>query len=272
MTTTLTNDHQRARIFLESNRLRHLAHLKFLNYYGTALDCFYSETEAETGILLSHPVSLIAWDHTLYPEVNWVLLPVASGEKAAQRLLDHVESLSHIRGKLLVKFCDPLTKQFFSDSFDLHHARTLISFTTSQFQAPASVWDNVKVARQADDAQVALYLENGYTRAELERYFADGAQSFTIYEQGQAVCSCLAYRNFDTVWEIGALHTLAQARRKGYARMVVSAALETLLADGQIARYVAENTNTASIRLAQSLGMQPCLHFEHYLTDTQPPT
>jgi ribosomal protein S18 acetylase RimI-like enzyme len=229
-------------------------------------------TGSEVGVLLSHPVSLISWDHTLYPDVDYVLLPVASGEKAAQRLLDHLLSHPNIRGKLLVKFCDPLTKQSFSQHFSLHHARTLTSYSISQFLAPVSVWETVMVATQPDDAQVALYLENRYSRDELERYFADGAQSFTIYEQGQAVCSCLAYRNFDMIWEIGALHTLAQARRKGYARMVVSVALETLLADGRIPRYVAENTNTASIRLAQSLGMQPFLNFEHYLTENQPPT
>jgi hypothetical protein len=48
MTTTLSNDYQRAHAFLELNRLRHLAHLKFLNYYGMAIDCFYAEPDQKS--------------------------------------------------------------------------------------------------------------------------------------------------------------------------------------------------------------------------------
>lgn len=260
------DDRQRAQAFLESNRLRHLVHLKYLYLYDHDLDTFYSEQGAEVGVLLSHPIRLLAWDQGLYPDVDRVYLPVASGQVAAQALVSH--ALSHFNGssKWLFKFCDSLTRDVFARSFSLQYARTLISFTTGKFQASESEWAQVVVSDQPDESRIALYRKNRYTQAEVEHYFADGARSFTIYEQGQAVCSCLAYRNFDTVWEIGALHTLESARRKGYARQVVSAALAQVLADGRIPRYVAETDNTASIRLAESLGMQPCLHLEHYLT------
>jgi GNAT superfamily N-acetyltransferase len=257
---------ERAKAFLESDRLGHLAHLKYLYLYGNRIDCFYSEYADSTGLLLSHPVTLMGWDAAVYPDADAVLLPVASDEAAAEALLNHTLSQFKPSAKLVLKFCDSWTRQLFAQAFVLHSTKTMISFTTDRFQAPVSLLDNVIVSDHFDEAQAALHFRNGYSQDELEQYFADGALSFTIYEGKQAVCSCLVYLNFDTVWEIGALHTLENARRKGYARQAVSAALVRVLADGYIPRYVAENHNMASIRLAESLGMRPCLHLEHCLT------
>jgi RimJ/RimL family protein N-acetyltransferase len=262
---------QQIKTFLETNRLRYLPLLKFLHYYSDDLNCFYSEHDGEIGMLLSHPISLIAWDQSIYPEVDHILMPVATGRTAARQLIEHSLSLIDTQRPNLFKFCDTATRNTFSRVLPLRLVRIMISFTTSDFEASPAAWEQVVVSGRPDDSGVYLYLQNRYTLEELERYFADGALSFTIYEGGQAVCSCLAYRNFDDVWEIGALHTLENARRKGYARQVVSAALARVLADGHIPRYVVEGHNTASLRLAESLGLQPCLTFEHYINHHLPP-
>jgi hypothetical protein len=41
-----------------------------------------------------------------------------------------------------------------------------------------------------------LFGQNGYSRAELERYFADGARWFAIERAGRAVAACFVFRNF----------------------------------------------------------------------------
>jgi ribosomal protein S18 acetylase RimI-like enzyme len=66
------------------------------------------------------------------------------------------------------------------------------------------------------------------------------------------------------VWEIGGVHTIPSARRRGLARRVVQTALATLLATGRTPRYQVEATNTASIQLAEALDLAVCLRFEHY--------
>jgi len=75
----------------------------------------------------------------------------------------------------------------------------------------------------------------------------------------------MAYPNFDLVWEVAGVHTHDRARRKGYARRVVRTALWHILREGHIPRYHVEGVNHASIHLAEGLGLQPCLHFTHYL-------
>jgi hypothetical protein len=37
-----------------------------------------------------------------------------------------------------------------------------------------------------------------------------------------------------------------------------------LLEQGKIPRYQVDETNIASVRLAESVGLRPCLRFEHY--------
>ena len=127
----------------------------------------------------------------------------------------------------------------------------------------------MEIVRELDDTHADLYARNGYTSSELEHYFADGAQSFSIYEGLQPVCSCFVFRNFGAVWEIAGLHTLENTRRKGYARQVVVATLDSLLKTGRVPRYQVESDNAASTQLAESLGLTCCLRFEHFLSPGQ---
>lgn len=253
--------------YLQSDRLRHLVHLKFLHLYPDAVHGIYEVINGETAILLNYPTRIATKDAESYPQAERVFLPVASGEAAAHYLIDVLRNTAPAH--YACKFCDPLTRDGFIPTFSFQYARTVISYTISAREFQHQPDASVRIVSTLDDAHVDLHGRNGYTRAELEHYYADGAQSFSLYEGSTPVCSCLVFRNFGDVWEVGGLHTLEGARRKGYARQVVIKALDTLLKTGRVPRYQVESSNKPSIQLAEALGLTCCLRFEHYLSPGQ---
>jgi GNAT superfamily N-acetyltransferase len=254
---------ERALTFLKTKPLQHLVHLKFLHLYGDHLECWCVNEGADTGVLLNYPPELVSWDSSAYSVASRVFMPAASNVAMAQKLCEAVIAQTNDY-PIVCKFCDTNTRQVFAQAFHLQPTQTVISYTTSLLNVPAAT-DDVVISHQLDERNLKLYLENGYSVDELKKYFAEGAMAFTLYEQDEPLCSCMIYQNFGDVWEIGGLNTVERARRKGYARQVVNAALKEILNRGWIPRYQAQETNLASLRLAESLGMTVCLRFEHYL-------
>ena len=251
----------RALAFLRADPLRYLLHLKYLHHYPAGVACRYLERDGAAGVLLSYPPDLITWDWQTYPQAAAICLPVAASVPVAAELCQAVAAL--VQGSAFVcKTCDPLTRAVFAREFPFQPVRAFISYTTAL--APAQPADPAVVVGQAvDERCAALYHCIHYSLAELSQFFADGARSFTIFDHDQPVCMCFIYRNFDDIWEIAGVRTVEAARRQGHARRVVTAALSAILARGGRPRYVTERTNTASIRLAESLGLTAFLTVEH---------
>lgn len=252
--------------YLNRDPLKHLVHLKYLHLYPqTVQGQFFSSDDGE-GVLLSYPSQTVMWDVALYPGSTDVLLPSASTPTAADNLLAYVREHFSADTPMVFKFSDVLTRDIFVEAFDLQFANRYLSYTSDQpFEWP----ELVTRATDLQDDCAELFIRNGYTRDELEKYFADGAVSYRIDQRGILVCACLIYRNYDTIWEIGGVHTVESARRQGVAQQVVKAALHDLILHGRIPRYQASATNISSIKLAESLGMRVCLNFEHYTTPSR---
>jgi ribosomal protein S18 acetylase RimI-like enzyme len=262
---------EQAHAFWQTNRLRYLVPLKYTHLYCDVVRCDCDAQGDSVGILLHYATHDIFWDAGMYPTAQHVLIPTAADEQAAQRLCQRVQEqfpASH----LVIKFSEAYTRAVFQAAFTLHYARTLVSYTAPHIadvsQSPYQ-WERdaaVRLTQTPDEAIMRLYLANGYSREEIQHSFANGAVAFTLYQQGEPVCTCMAYQNFDDIWEIGGVHTLAQAQRQGYARRVVQTALAALADQQRIPRYLVDATNTASVQLAESLGLAVCLRFEHYVT------
>jgi ribosomal protein S18 acetylase RimI-like enzyme len=258
---------QQAIAYLRTELIRHLVHLKYLHLYPDIVDCAFFQADQSTGVLISHPTQAIGWDAKLYPDTRRVLLPVASDRTAAECLLAHVMYTLQLNVPFVLKCAEKHTKAVFDTAFHLDFQRAYVSYTTEQVTT-VQPDTGIIISTTLDEPLLNLYAQNGYTAGEIGKYFAEGARSFTIYAGEEPVCTCMIYRNFDRVWEIGGLYTLEQTRRKGYARRVVLAALSHLTGRGLIPRYQVEHTNLPSIRLAESMGLHPCLYFEHYLSQT----
>jgi GNAT superfamily N-acetyltransferase len=249
--------------YLNTDRLKYLVHLKFLHLYHACIAQHYIQVDDGAAVLLSYRTQDIFWDAKLYPFADFVLMPTATTPAAAAALLTYVRQDFPPQPPLVIKFCDEITKAAFAANYALQFADAYISYT-ARTDAVFPLPPQVVVANHLSEDCAALYLLNGFNRNELAKYFTNGATCFTIYEADQVVCTCLVYQNFDNIWEIGGVHTVELARRRGYAKLVVQAALHTLLAQGRIPRYLVSAMNTPSIQLAECLGMQPCLRFEHY--------
>lgn len=254
--------------FLQKNPLRYLVHLKYLHLYADQMGYFHTQFGESHGLLLHHAPSMTSWDSATYSNTVRIFLPTATTIQAAARTLDIAREQYPNGTPLVFKFCDELTQAVYRSAYPMLIVRTLISYTAPQHISGQAqtfpVWEDVIVTQTPDEACIALVLENGYSRGEIDRFFAEGAQAFSIYEEGEPVCICLAYHNFGDIWEIGGVRTLERAQRRGLARRVVQTALHTLAVQKRIPRYQAESTNVPSIRLAESIGLVPCLRFEHY--------
>jgi len=123
--------------------------------------------------------------------------------------------------------------------------------------------ENVVAHDTVDDGVLPLWMENGYSLQEIQQYFAKGAKAYTLYRGGFPISTCLTFVNYRHIWEVGAVHTIAPYRRKGYGKIVVSAAINDLLRRGCLPRYQVEETNSNSIRLAETLGLQKVVTLEH---------
>lgn len=250
--------------FFNTDRFRCLVQLKCLHLYREALTCFYTEQPDGIGVLLSYPTSAVAWDRANYAQTQAVLLPVASSISAAQSVLRRVQDVFDLSEPLVFKFCDSATRDVFSDALTLSHTKTFVSYTSYPDQRFEAV-PLVTVTPSLERTCYPLYMENGYTSAELDQAAEDGAFSVVRYADGNPVSACFVFRNFDNIWEIAGVRTLADKQRQGLAQAVVQTALRAIQAHGYLPRYQAELTNLPSIALAEKLRLYQCLRFEHYL-------
>lgn len=253
-----------AQAYFRTNPLKYLVHLKYMHLYRDIMTCTVLEHRRKLAVLLRYPANRVMWDSAAYPTAEQVFLPAAADDEMAKRLLELVQRTLPSDNPQVIKFCEPDTEALFQQHLPLEFLRLLISYTSAPnaHYGPAT---NVTIESHPRKSCIAFYVDNGYSPTEISHYFANGAVAFSIYDDDQPLCTCMTYQNFDNVWEIGGVHTLEHARRKGYARQVVQTALSHVLKQGNIPRYQVEATNIPSVRLAESLGLQPCLYFKHYL-------
>ncbi len=257
----MLNKYETARQWLQTDPLRHLVHLKYLHLYADLE--VYAEPQ---GVLLMHMPTLTSWDRRQYPNARQILLPTAADETTALELRAYAVQRFPPGAGLALKFCDRVTQQVFAEAYPMRSVRTLISYTApSGSTFPQS--DKVAITSTPDEMLIALLQMNGYARDGIDQAFADGAQAVSISMEGEPVCGCFIYRNFENIWEIGGVRTLEHAQRRGLARLVVETALHTLQKQGRIPRYQVDSKNAPSIHLAESIGLVKCLEFEHYLSE-----
>lgn len=250
--------------FFRTNPLRYLVHLKYMHLYGDSVTSEVIEQGEQMAVLLRYPSGRVVWDATAYPTAEQVLLPAASNTAMAALLLEQMRDSGLLDRSQVIKFCEAETEAAFKAALPLTFARSLTSYT-SGVDALYEPDAHVRIEHQPGDAHMVAFIENGYSREEVAADFAKGAVLFSLYDGDDLLAHCMTYPNFDNVWEIAGVHTAAAARRKGYARRVVQTALWHVLGAGRIPRYHVEDVNRASHQLAQGLGMQPCLHFTHYV-------
>ena len=244
--------------YLRRDPLKHILHLKMLMHHSHLVETTHVVEGAVEGILLLFPTTALSYDHHHYGEYALVAMPIADSPQMLGQLLEHIP-----RAGVIFKLVQDADAALIEARFVGARVRVFLNFTSAD-AAACSPDPDVVVSTQLHGGLVEAFGRNGYTPAELARFFADGGKAFSITEGGQLVSVDMIYRNFAHIWGIAALFTHPSARRQGYAARIVRTALHTLHQLGYTPRYVVDAANTPSIKLAETAGLKRFLTVIHY--------
>ncbi|OMD57959.1 hypothetical protein BSK55_14785 [Paenibacillus odorifer] len=258
--------HQNERIInkLQTNPLKNVSLLKMLNSFHEVMETHLVEHGDQWGIVLLLPATAYAYDHRVYPQADYIVFLDYSCPDIFPALLP----LLPAQAKLVFKLQDVKYQEALSAHFSLEKTRGFFSYSTTE-GLRYSKDKEVSINHSFDDKLLPLWAANHYNKEEIEEYFQKGAFSVSIFQGDNPVSTCLAFRNEEQIWEIGAVHTLEAFQRYGYAKMVVRTAIQETLERGFIPRYHVLERNQASIRLAESIGLVPCVQLEHWINYIQ---
>ena len=253
---------QRAAQLLSGHVLENITMLKMLEAYRDSIECRLLERGEEWALILCLPVSCSSYDRRSYPEAEAIIMIAGSEQGLMDELLGGLPL-----GKPLILKCQK------KENRECIEARFKVTFMRSFYTYSRLVpVPNMEISGDIEESGynerlVPLWMNNGYDRQELLAMFQRGARSYTLYTAGEPVSTCLTYYNYDNVWEIGAVFTRDDQRGKGYARRVAAAAVNRLLERKLIPRYQVLDSNSASIKVAEALGLSRVVTLEHLYYD-----
>ncbi len=94
------------------------------------------------------------------------------------------------------------------------------------------------------------------SRHDWEEAHEQGYRYCAIVEDGEIAALGAVWRYSEDRWEVAAVGTKPNLRRRGYAKRIVSLAVAHILACGRIATCTTERGNIAMIRAAESVGFK----------------
>jgi ribosomal protein S18 acetylase RimI-like enzyme len=233
--------------------------LKMRHLLGMAVASRLVEGPAGWALLSLLPADAFDYDRATYPGRRVALID-GTDAGAKRALLDGLPP-----GALVVKTSDPAAIAHLAATRGATRARSFLSFTAGDVlpAAPAGLLEGAA----PPPAVAAMFAANGYEPREIAQHFADGARWFAAERDGAVRAAGFVFRNFESIWEIGGVHTDPAHRRQGLARAVVAAALRHLTGSGRIPRYQVRADNAASVALAEASGLRLFLRFEHLVVE-----
>lgn len=251
---------QRARAFLERDPLRHIMLLKYWQAYAASAELHTIEAGGRIGVRLLIPAIDSPYDRKTYPQADYVAFVRAEEQVLAEALIGGLRRDRAIIFKLV-------------DALDIAALQKLMpvvrqtAFVTYGWQRPVG-WqrhDDVAIERRPPAAALPFYAAQGYDADEVTLYAQRFCGRFYSCGADPMLGACFSFENYRNIHEIGGLHTLPAARRRGVARRLVETALATLADAGLQPRYQAHENNAASIALAEGLGLVRRVTAEHWL-------
>lgn len=229
-----------------------------IDAHADQMVCHYEHAGNQVGVVLLLPTRVNSFDTKTYPDSKFVVLFAGTDSVVLEKMLPSIP----IQTNLVFKLVDDMSKHAVLQVFPSQRVTAFVSYTTqeSSYRSHSSVVTSAAL----DERVLPFYQENGYTPQEMHNYFQQGAMSFTLFDDARPLATCFTFRNYETIWEIGGVYTHPSHRQQGLARQVVETALHHVLSQGYIPRYQVRETNLASIRVAESLGLKPFVITEHF--------
>jgi GNAT superfamily N-acetyltransferase len=243
---------------LARDPLRHIVLLKHLVAYPRHVTVHRVCSAQGTATLVVLETVVSPYDRQTYPAAALVALIESDHPELTSSLMSCVPrgvgivfKLSREADRAAVELQFPVTRR-----------TAFVSFTSADGLRPDP---GVHVTAAPGAAAFALFEAQGHARAWLEPLLQTGRAFACVLEHdGDIRAACIAFANYGPVWEVGGVVTPPAHRRQGFATRVVCTALAELARRGLAPRYQVGEHNTASIRLAQSVGLAPFLTIVHY--------
>jgi GNAT superfamily N-acetyltransferase len=243
---------------LSSEPLRHIVLLKQLLAYPDHVKVHHASGAAGTAMLVALDVSASAYDRQTYPGAAIAAFVSSDDpELTASLLLNLPRDVG-----IVFKLSREADLAPVAALFPVDRRTSFVSFTSSGRYRPDP---GIRVTSEPGDSAFRLFAEQGHERSWLEPMLSAGSAFACVADDdGETRSACIAFENYGPVWEVGGVVTAPAHRRKGCAKRVVGTALAELSARGLAPRYQVEEHNTASISLAQTIGLVPFLTIVHY--------
>ncbi|MCL2879524.1 MAG: GNAT family N-acetyltransferase [Treponema sp.] len=252
----------RIKELLMTDEISYLSHLKMIDLYGENTVYNLKENSGNWAMTFFFPVCLSSFDAASYPDAKYIVYAAGNDKDLLRVIAGELPADCH----LVFKTAKTIEKEIICELYSPVFIKSFLVFSANNFIINNPVNNecaDVVSSFAMDESLLPLWLENGYDRDTIEKYFNSGAVSFSVFSGKLPLSTCIIFPATKNVWEIGAVHTMEAYRRQGFAKQVVTAAVNHILGMGKKPDYMAGNTNTSSIHLAQSLGLQKILEIEH---------
>lgn len=260
-------DRQRVIHELARDPLRHIVLLKQLLAYPKHVKVYRVSGSAGAATLVALETSVSPYDRQTYPKAALAAFISSDHPELTGSLMSLVP-----RGVGIVfKLSRESDLAPVASEFPVARRTAFISFTATG-TSPGSFQPNseVRVTSVLGDAAFELFKTQGHDRTWLEPLLRSGGAFACILERdGDALSACFAFENYGPVWEVGGVVTAPSHRRQGFGARVVRTALAELANRKLVPRYQVEEHNSASIRLAESVGLAPFLTITHYAHESR---
>ena len=236
----------------------HISHLKMLKTYQDSITYKIIEGRSGWAVSMLIPISISSFDLAAYPKAKYIVYIAGSAEK----LIDDVISELPEDVDLVFKISESRDINLVNKRFDVRYIKSFITYSCEE--SINAKCDKVIISQNIDNRLLPLWYKNGYSMQSIKNYFQNGAKSFALYEDENPISTCIIFPCYNNIWEIGAVHTIQKARCKGYAKIVVSTAVNDVIKAGYKPIYQVVQTNIPSSRLADSIGLKVIMKLDHF--------
>lgn len=257
-----TNSRELSIAHLSGNPFDNVLTLKMLSMFPSECVTTLYRDKSGWACRTELDANVSAWDRNEYPLANRIVLLDGNSSSLFGHILQHPPT-----DLVVYKVHDQWSKSILCEDPQFNHVNSYHSYSVSPQAHEIAQPDLPAVEQHShyDDEAAALFAASGYVAEEFRLHLDRGAQWFAVREDKRIASFCLAFQIFGKIWEVGGVLTLREYRRKGFAKAVVSAALGYLHGVKLIPRYQFRNWNSASRRLAESLGLKPRVIVDHYI-------
>jgi RimJ/RimL family protein N-acetyltransferase len=224
--------------------LKHIEKLKEKGIYFTndQMTCFGITFKPEATV----------YDSIDYP--GYASISIVNSENDIQ-LFDFIDTLP--LGKNIIKINRELESEKFKK---MNHFLSLTCSNAFYVENKKSI----KSQNFVTDRFSALLENVQYTAQDVNEILLKIGKIFYIEENSIPISCCIIYKNYENIWEVGAVSTDPLHQGKGYAQKVVSKATAHILKNNHIPRYHVNKNNKKSLSLAIKINYEKFLEIIHY--------